>query len=68
MDEFIRHGVQPSIALRALADTNMLVKAEPAGPPTSTRQIGDQTVMGIVIAANHIEGFASLPKSPDGEA
>lgn len=68
LDEFIRHGVQPSVALRALADTNMLVKADPAGPPTSTRKIGDRTVMGIVIAANHIEGFASLPKSPDEEA
>jgi len=67
LDEFIKHGVQPSIALRALADTNMLVKTEPPGPPTSTRKIGDQTVMGVIIAASHIEGFASLPQTPDEE-
>lgn len=61
LDEFIRHGVQPSVALRALADTNMLVKPDAQGPPTSTRRIGEQTVVGVTIAASHIEGFTFLP-------
>jgi conjugal transfer pilus assembly protein TraI len=61
LDEFIRYGVQPSVALRALADTDMLVKPDAQGPPTSARRIGEQTVVGVTIAASHIEGFAFLP-------
>jgi len=67
LDEFIRHGVQPSVALRALADTNMLVKPDAQGPPTSTRRIGEQSVLGVTIAASHIEGFAFLPVEDDAE-
>lgn len=67
LDEFIRHGVQPSVALRALADTNMLVKPDAQGPPTSARRIGEQTVVGVTIAASHIEGFTFLPAEDDAE-
>lgn len=67
LDEFIRYGVQPSVALRALADTNMLVKSDAQGPPTSTRRIGEQSVLGVTIAASHIEGFASLPVEDGGD-
>jgi conjugal transfer pilus assembly protein TraI len=73
--EFERRGVQPGIAIRALNDTRM-IEPPPAGrPPTVSRQVGDATVLGVVLAPAYVEGMApqafaspsdAAPMAPSG--
>ena len=57
ISEFERRGLQPSMALRALADVGMLVPAQPDGPPTLTRDFNGTPTVGIVIDPRFIAGF-----------
>jgi len=55
--EFERHGVQPSLALRALTEANMLAKPNRNGPPTLSREFKGKTTVGIVLAPRCVSGL-----------
>ncbi len=55
--DFQRRGIQPGIAIRALDDTHMIRRPQPGGPPTVSRQIRDDTVVGVILAPAHVEGL-----------
>ena len=57
LEEFERRGVQPSHAMRALGETNMLVKPEHDGPPTLAREFNGKPTVGIVLAPRHVNGL-----------
>ena len=57
LSEFERRGVQPSMALRALADVGMLVPAQPDGPPTHSRDFNGTPTVGIVVDPRFIAGL-----------
>lgn len=63
-----QRGVQPSLALRALADVRMLVAAGPHAPPTLSRDFNGTPTVGLVIAPRFVEGLdlsAFLPPNPE---
>lgn len=55
--EFERRGVQPSMAMRALAELRMLVTTQADGPPTLTRDFRDTPTIGLVVDPRFIGGF-----------
>lgn len=57
LSEFERRGLQPSTALRALADVGMLVPAQPEGQPTHSRDFNGTPTVGIVVDPRFIAGF-----------
>lgn len=57
LSEFERRGLQPSMALRALADVDMLVPTSSGGPPTVTRDFNGTPTVGIVVDPRFIAGF-----------
>ncbi|MBS0500503.1 MAG: TraI domain-containing protein [Proteobacteria bacterium] len=75
--DFERRGIQPGIAIRALDDARMIRRLRPGGPPTVSRQIRDDAVVGVILAPAHVEGldpeaFASAAEgevvAPSGSA
>lgn len=68
--DFERRGIQPGIAIRALDDTRMIRRAQPGCPPTVSRQIRDDTVVGVILASAHLEGLDPKAFAPaaEGEA
>ncbi len=52
-----RHGIQPALAVRALAEARLLVGTERGRAPTVSREFAGQTTPGLVITAVCIEGF-----------
>ena len=68
--DFERRGIQPSVAIRALDDTGMIRRPQPGGPPTVSRQIRDDTVVGVILASAHVEGLdpQAFASSAEGEA
>ena len=56
LHEFERRGIQPSIALRALSDVHMLVRAPGKGPPTTSRDFNGTSTVGLTIAPRFING------------
>ena len=57
LSEFERRGLQPSTALRALADVGMLVPSQPQGPPTHSRDFNGAPTVGIVVDPRFIAGL-----------
>lgn len=57
LSEFERRGLQPAMALRALADVRMLVPAQPHGQPTLCRDFNGTPTVGIVVDPHFIAGF-----------
>lgn len=57
LEEFERRGVQPSQAIRALVETNMLVKPKNDGPPTLSREFNGKPTVGIVLDPRHVSGL-----------
>lgn len=57
LDEFVRRGIQPSLAMRALAETNLLVKPPGNGPPTLTRDFNGTPTLGIVLDPRCVGGL-----------
>ena len=57
LSEFELRGIQPTVAMRALADAAMLVKPPHAGPPTHSRDIQGSPVVGVVVSVAHLEGL-----------
>jgi conjugal transfer pilus assembly protein TraI len=55
--QFEQRGVQPSLALRALADVRMLVAAGPRSPPTHSRDFNGSPTAGLVIDPRFVEGL-----------
>lgn len=67
LGELERRGVEPSLALRALAGVRMLARVDAKGPPTLTRDFNGTPTVGLVIDPRFVdgvdlEGFA-LPAS-----
>lgn len=67
LSELERRGVEPSLALRALAEVRMLARVDAKGPPTLTRDFNGTPTVGLVIDPRFVggldlEGFA-LPES-----
>lgn len=57
----------PSQAMRALSETNMLVKQTPNGPPTHSHEFNGHPAIGIVLDPHYVSGldpaaFAVLPE------
>ena len=57
LEEFARHGIQPSLAMRALMETNMLVKTNRDGPPTLSREFNGKPAIGIVLDSRYVNGL-----------
>lgn len=57
LETFARHGVQPSLAIRALAETNLLAKPGYDGPPTRSYQFNGLPTVGIVLDPRCVSGF-----------
>ena len=55
--EFERRGVQPTVAMRALADAGMLIKPTRAGPPTFSREARGTSVVGVVVDPGFVLGL-----------
>ena len=54
---FERHGIQPAMAIRALADLRMLALPERGRPPTVSHDFGGHVALGLVIAPQFVQGF-----------
>ena len=52
-----RRGVQPSLALRALAEVRMLARVDAKEPPTLTRDFNGTPTVGLVIDSRFVEGL-----------
>lgn len=64
---FERHGIQPALAIRALADLRMLALPDRGQPPTVSHDFGGQPTLGLVIAPQFVQGFdlaAFTPAEP----
>ncbi|MDR3368885.1 MobH family relaxase [Rhodoferax sp.] len=57
LSEFERQGLQPTMALRALAEVGMLVPTSSGGPPTHTCDFNDTPTVGTVVDPRFIAGF-----------
>lgn len=55
--EFERHGIQPAMAARALADVRMLVHPDHSRPPTVSHDFGGHPTLGLIIAPQFVLGF-----------
>lgn len=55
--ELERHGVSPSLALRALADVRMLATLGTPGPPTLTRDFNGTPTVGLVLDPRFVDGL-----------
>lgn len=67
LTDFLNRGVQTSHALRALADAKMLVTEASAVGPITHREIDEQRIRGVIIAARHIAGLA-VPQAASDSA
>jgi conjugal transfer pilus assembly protein TraI len=57
LTELERRAIQPSLAMRALAEAGMLVKPGRDGPPTLTRDFNGGPAVGIVIDPRFVSGL-----------
>lgn len=57
LSAFERRGLQPTMALRALADVGMLVPTSSGGPPTNTCDFKGTPTVGVVLDPRFIAGF-----------
>lgn len=55
--EFERRGIQPSLAMRALTETKMLVRPDRDGPPTLSRDFNGHPVVGLVLDPRCVRGL-----------
>jgi conjugal transfer pilus assembly protein TraI len=57
LTEFERRKIEPSLALRALGDVNMLVQAAGAGSRTVAREFGGEHKVGLVLSPQFVAGL-----------
>ena len=62
-----KRQIKAGIAIRALDDTRMIRRSQPGGPPTVSRQIRDDTVVGVILAPAHVEGLDPKAFAPAAE-
>lgn len=66
--ELERRGLQPALAMRALGDLRMLVHADANRPPTTSRDFGGVTTVGLVVDPRFVTGLDTatfaIPESP----
>ncbi|MCB1888851.1 MAG: TraI domain-containing protein, partial [Rhodocyclaceae bacterium] len=55
--EFERRGIQPSLAMRALTETKLLVRPNRDGPPILSRDFNGNPTVGIVLDPRCISGL-----------
>jgi conjugal transfer pilus assembly protein TraI len=67
LSDFDRHGLQPTVAIRALDEARMLWRAKAAGPPTVLRQVHGSDTIGVVLDPAHVDGLDPAAFAPDGE-
>lgn len=65
--ELERRGVQATVALRALADADMLYSPRKNGPPTATRDVQGVATVGIVLLPRHVDGLDPLAFAPGAD-
>lgn len=56
LEAFVHHGVQPSLAIRALAETNLLAKSG-HGLPTRSHELNGVVTVGIVLDPCCVSGL-----------
>lgn len=57
VSHFKAHSIDVSVALRALADVDMLVGTKDRRPRTYQHDIGGQEQAGVIVRPAHIEGL-----------
>lgn len=66
--ELERRGLQPALVMRALGDLHMLVHADANRPPTTSRDFGGATTVGLVVDPRFVTGLDlatfAIPESP----
>lgn len=66
--ELERRGLQPALAMRALGDLRMLVHADANRPPTTSRDFGGVTTVGLILDPRFVAGLDlatfAIPESP----
>lgn len=55
--ELERRGLQPALVLRALGDLRMLVHADANRPPTTSRDFGGDTTVGLILDPRFVAGL-----------
>ena len=65
---FERRGIQATVALRALADADMLYSPRKNGPPTATRDVQGVATVGIVLLPRHVDGLDPLAFAAGADA
>ena len=68
LQSFERHGIQPALAIRALADVRMLALPERGRPPTVSHDFGGEAALGLVIAPQFVQGFDLAAFAPGATA
>jgi len=66
--ELERRGLQPALVMRALGDLRMLVHADANRPPTTSRDFGGVTTVGLILDPRFVTGLDlatfAIPESP----
>ncbi len=66
--ELERRGLQPALAIRALGDLRMLVHADANRPPTTSRDFGGVSTVGLILDPRFVAGLDlatfAIPESP----
>lgn len=66
--ELERRGLQPALVMRALGDLRMLVHADATRPPTTSRDFGGVTTVGLILDPRFVTGIDlatfAIPESP----
>ena len=57
LEEFVRRGIQPALAMRSLAETKLLVKPNREGPPILSREFNGSPTVGIVLDPRCVSGL-----------
>lgn len=55
--ELERRGLQPALVMRALGDLRMLVRADANRPPTTSRDFGSVTTVGLILDPRFVAGL-----------
>jgi conjugal transfer pilus assembly protein TraI len=66
--ELERRGLQPALVMRALGDLRMLVHADANRPPTTSRDFGGVSTVGLILDPRFVTGLDldtfAIPESP----
>lgn len=68
LTELERRGLQPALVMRALGDLRMLVHVDANRPPTTSRDFGGVTTVGLILDPRFVAGLDlttfAIPESP----